>query len=121
MDTVRVPALRSEAAEHPGQAGGRWRIHPYSLVRSGLQVSRSLIGERVAMDASNANGVSQQPCARVPAPSSGGAVGRDRPEAARPPVRRAAAGEAGGFNAVRKLLTKESTIDDQILLRGVQR
>lgn len=32
-------------------------------------------------------------------------VGRDRPEAVCPPGSRAAAGEAGGFNAVQKLLT----------------
>ena len=32
-------------------------------------------------------------------------VGRDRPEAACPPGSRAAVGEAGGFNAVQKVLT----------------
>ena len=35
-------------------------------------------------------------------------VGRDRPEAARPPGSRAADGEAGGFNAVQKLLTNRT-------------
>ena len=36
------------------------------------------------------------------------AVGRDRPEAACPPGSRAAVGEAGGFNAVQKLLTNRA-------------
>lgn len=34
-------------------------------------------------------------------------VGRDRPEAACPPEGSAAVGEAGGFNAVQKLLTAQ--------------
>jgi hypothetical protein len=36
-------------------------------------------------------------------------VGRDRPEAACPPGSRAAVGEAGGFNAVQKLLTNRAS------------
>jgi hypothetical protein len=44
---------------------------------------------------------SEEPC---PRPRLGGG-GRDRPEAARPTVRSPAAGVAGGFNAVQKLLT----------------
>jgi len=35
--------------------------------------------------------------------------GRDRPEAACPPGSRAADGEAGGFNAVQKLLTNRDS------------
>jgi hypothetical protein len=35
-------------------------------------------------------------------------VGRDRPQAACPPGSRAAVGEAGGFNAVQKLLTAKA-------------
>ena len=38
-------------------------------------------------------------------------VGRDRPEAACPPRSRAAVGEAGGFNAVQKLLTNRDLND----------
>jgi hypothetical protein len=36
-------------------------------------------------------------------------AGRDRPEAACPPGSRAAVGEAGGFNAVQKLLTNRTS------------
>ena len=38
--------------------------------------------------------------------------GRDRPEAACPPGSRAADGEAGGFNAVQKLLTNRDLDSD---------
>lgn len=46
-------------------------------------------------------------CPKVPRenPSGLGGEGRDRPEAACPPGSRAADGEAGGFNAVQKVLT----------------
>jgi hypothetical protein len=40
----------------------------------------------------------------------GRGVGRDRPEAACPPGSGAAVGEAGGFNAVQKLLTNRTSV-----------
>ncbi len=47
----------------------------------------------------------------LPWPSAcvGRGGGRDRPEAACPPGSRAAVGEAGGFNAVQKLLTNRDS------------